>query len=322
MRTETTLFPYDFAANMLLTPCSWSESDLMIVEKRDLVSFEPLVFDLVSSGEAVKGDAIERAIGDWLAQRERTPVCNNDCSRKFLLVRPIDHRSVQVLVEWVCAECLTLLLHSLESEFPILERARVGLPPEPPHPAPRGGSLRFSGRSVTLEDGHVEWVDPFEISAAPVSVQEMRTFCQEAGYQTSAERRQSMNVYYKNAYIDFEPKKVQEKLPADFLSYRDAGAFCNWARCRLPREGEYFVASLIDDAVHELSPEQMRAYVASGRVFLSGNRVITSTCVDDGIVVRSGPFIAKRPGWEAEVHLKRKLVHEDDPIGKIYTVRN
>jgi hypothetical protein len=40
-------------------------------------------------------------------------------------------------------------------------------------------------------------------------------------------------------------------LGADFLSHDDAAAFCAWTGYRLPRERDYMVAALVDDAVHD-----------------------------------------------------------------------
>ena len=182
--------------------------------------------------------------------------------------------------------------------------------------------LRFTGRIVTYEDGRIEAVSDFEIVNRPVTVEDMRQFCEATGYVTSAERKGSLDTFRNNAYLRVVEPEFWGQHLADFLSHDDAAAFCAWSGYRLPTEGEFMVAALVDDAVHDDwmddDEDVVDDWIASGRIADLATSIITDTRVGNRVVVRSGPHHVKQPGWEED--RERSLVEADDPAGTIVRV--
>jgi hypothetical protein len=156
----------------------------------------------------------------------------------------------------------------------------------------------------------------------------MQKFCDQTGYVTSAERRgpQEFGIYdtYKeNVFLRVVEPVFHPVQEAHFLSYNDAIAYCTWSGHRVLTEGEFFVGALFDDAVHPTDPKHKDVVHAfhTGKVAFfanGGSGIVTQTRVGAQVVLRFGPNIVKRPGWQS--HWYRRLVDADDPAGRIVRV--
>jgi hypothetical protein len=226
---------------------------------------------------------------------------------------------VRLLIQWVCDECEEALFHALGERFrklaviyigeSVVGNGIVALPAR---------SIVIAGKRVTHEDGRIEIVGTFEIASVAVSVDEMAQFCKKTGFVTSGERVGHHDTYLRNGLMDMLPAERRGVAAADFLSYSDAVAYCSWAHCRLPTEGEFLAAALIDDEVHDSlpTPEEIQRFFASGRIVRFGGDVITSNREGPNVVVIRGPNVVRRPNDRGN----RWLVDEDFPAGKIFAV--
>jgi hypothetical protein len=298
----------------------------MIVEKLEVLDYEPLLLRLIPvKGAVLPAKAIERFVFNWLGKRETHPVCQSGCRFKYVDVSKMYEWTV-LAVQWLCPDCMDVLFPALAARFPKIERLKVGFSKDEPVPAalapqaPPPMEVTFKSRLVTFEDGRTEQVEDFKIINRAVTVEEMQGFCTATGYVTSGERQECSDIYKDNAFLTVQEPEHRASYRANFLSYRDASAYCSWAGHRLMTEGEVFVARLIDDAVHATLPnaDQIRAWWLNGTIIAAGGDVITSTKVGELIVVRRGPTVVKRPDWKEDID--RKLVGLDEPIGIIVPV--
>jgi hypothetical protein len=294
----------------------------MVIEKLDPIDFEPLVVQLTARKETnLVASEVERYLNEWLSNREENPICQNGCRRKFLNVRQMDNETIQVLIQWLCDQCMDVLFANLADRFPNIEKIRLGSPAiASKESGSKVGSIFFNGRSVTFEDGRTEVVENFEINCEPICVAQIRQFCAETKYLTSAQRLGHLHTYEKNPFVSALSANDCKGAPARFLSYVDAAEYCSWAKVRLPTEGEYFVAATVDDIVHEATAEQVRDLFLSAKIVRFNGLVITSTRIDDLIVCRAGPNVVKRPGWESRIRDNRYLLDKNKPSGQIFTV--
>jgi hypothetical protein len=302
----------------------------MIVETLEISDWEPLMFRLVpAEGTALRAASIGRFVHTWFRNRTTNPLCQTGCREKFVDIKTQPDGTVMVSAEWVCPDCLNVLITGLGEKFPDIERGLIGFgPQEPPETAP-ARVLAFKGRTVTFEDGRTEAVADFQIVNAVVTVGDMQRFCDETGYVTWAERcgpdeyGGRYDTFKDNAHINHLEPWIHRLQEARCLSYNDAIAYCSWSGHRLMTEGEYFVAAQFDDQIHSDDYPDHKAIVLAldtGKVacFANGCSILTQTRVDDQIVVRYGPNFAKHPGWEKLP--QRRLIDPDDPVGEIVRV--
>jgi hypothetical protein len=293
----------------------------MQIERRETVDYEPFSLELVANeGTALVADDVEAFALQWLEKRAvGSPVCRTGCTFKYVSAAQINDGVVRLLVQWVCDECEQVLCRALGEQFRNLQRIYVG------HSVQDTGdlvlpasSIGFSERPVTHEDGRIEIVGKFEIASVAISVDELARFCRETGFVTSGERVGHHDTYLRNGLMDMLPAERRGVAAADFLSYSDAVAYCSWANCRLPTEGEFLAAALIDDEVHDSlpMPEEIQRLYASGRIVRFGGDVITSNREGPKVVVIRGPNVVKRPNDRGN----RWLVDDDFPAGKLFPV--
>jgi Sulfatase-modifying factor enzyme 1 len=296
----------------------------MIVEKADTIDYEPLAFELTPTpGTDLSPADVEAFLEDWLKRRDEQPDCDFGCPYKYLDVSDGIRGRVEVAIQWLCDQCMEVLFPALEARFGNIERIYVGHEPEAfVQPPPPPATIAFPGRTVTYEDGRSEEVAPFTIANFEVTVAEMDKFCAATGYVTSAERRgQAALTFRDNAYLDVQEADQRDIYRADFLSYDDAAAYCAWAGYRLPTEGEFLVAALMDDQEHDGWPEHkiVVELLANGGIMSLRGTVITDTRVDDLIVVRDGPHVVKDRFWRRSLG-NRRVVSKQEPEGIIMRV--
>lgn len=293
----------------------------MILQKHDPIDFEPSKVRIVMpTGSHLAAGDVRSYVDKWLSDRNANPVCQSDCRRKFLHVHQISNETIEVLIQWLCDQCMDVLFADLAQKFPRIERIELGSPAIPLDHKGSERSVCFDGRTVTFEDGRTEAVGSFTISCGPVSVGQIRQFCAETKYLTSAEQLRLLHNYENNPFVAYLSAEDRSKAGARLLSYLDAQNYCAWAKVRLPTEGEYFVAALVDDAVHDASPDRVRELFLSGAVVDFAELVITSTVIDDRVVCRAGPHVVKTTGWEKRISGNRYLFEKNKPSGQIFTV--
>ena len=164
----------------------------MIIEKLSCIDYEPLKIRLI----AVRGSVLALKESDdhvrrWLSERETKPFCHYACHLKHVEVNEAKGRSINVAIQWACPDCVDALLASLDVRFKNIERVRIGDAEDEAFPkrvVPQ--RICFERRKVTFEDDRFEEVAAFEIVNNPVTVEEMKIFCEATGYVTSAERQQ------------------------------------------------------------------------------------------------------------------------------------
>jgi hypothetical protein len=292
----------------------------MIIEKHDPIDFEPLMVRIIVPKEAILAvEDVHSYLDKWLSDRDVSPVCQSGCRRKFLHVRQIADDTTEVLIQWVCDQCMDVLFANLSQKFPKIERIVVGSPKIALVSKSSANSKLFGGRTVTFEDGRTEVVNSFTINCDAVTVGQIRQFCAETKYLTSAEQQRLLHTYERNPFVAPLSDDDRSKAPARFLSYLDGQSYCSWAKLRLPTEGEYFIAALVDDAVHDATPEQVRDLFLSGTVVRFAGLVITSTTIDNLVVCRAGPNVVKKTGWESRISDNRYLFDKSKPSGQIFT---
>lgn len=81
-----------------------------------------------------------------------------------------------------------------------------------------------------FEDDTKSEVQPFQIAKYPVSVEQFDRFVEGTGYVTVAEQKHHDQTFRDNQYMDGVVKSKRGTLPALFVSYVDAIAYCEWAR--------------------------------------------------------------------------------------------
>jgi formylglycine-generating enzyme required for sulfatase activity len=158
---------------------------------------------------------------------------------------------------------------------------------------PKDGS---AGRALGITVDH-----DFEIAIRPVSVGQYEAFCAATGFRTTAEcGRLKDTTYFDNSTLHKLTEEVRANAPAVDLSHRDAVAYCEWARCRLPTEAEWILAATV--ILEEAKPDMdllafYQRYELSEDILKQVDTEITATQPSPTTcVVRRGPYLVLSRG--------------------------
>lgn len=88
-------------------------------------------------------------------------------------------------------------------------------------------------------------VKGFRIAERPVTVEEFLAFCQATGYRATAEQSDGYH-FADNDILEEVGWEEYRRLPAPFMSLRDADAYCSFHDVRLPTDSEWLAASVVD----------------------------------------------------------------------------
>lgn len=169
-----------------------------------------------------------------------------------------------------------------------------------------GDWVAVPAQDVELEDGQIVRADACEIMKRSVSVRMFREFAVQTNYVTKAEQEVSdyeSLTYWQNGYNADEVGIVGDDASACCVSRNDAEAFCRWAGVSLPSEAQWLAGFLVTDRLIEI--DCFAAELAAGTIKrrLEGDGIeLTGTLGLDGVsvIARSGPTVAKDPGWHDE----------------------
>ena len=198
--------------------------------------------------------------------------------------------------------------------MPWAERFELGLVPKP-DPF-KSQFLSIPAKEVLFENGERVYVPGFSISIREIAIREFSAFCNQTEYKTVAEQQGRMSNYRSRFGLqDFSTERRLD-LPATYISFNDALAYCEWSGKRLPTEAEFLAAALFDDKIRKeydsATEMEVRAMLAEGKLPSFVGASITSSVGDDNcIVMRSGPRYVREIGWESDAKYQRRLRARD-----------
>jgi len=288
------------------------------------VDWEPLSISLHPSASVTRADlsAIEAFAHAWLQTRADRSDC--PCRLSYFAGEIVeDTNEIQLSVEWMCERCVDALLAALDKQFPgRIESAGIGTP-EIEKIIPSSFFIAIPSQVVTFEDGREEAVSDFAISNRPVSVGQFDRFVQATGYVSTAIRDGKESTYKDNYLVEFAGDIHPAEVPASFISFLDAQAYCRWAGMSLPSEAEWLAAALLDDRTY--SPVEKTKHFGKFAPRLDGlnddSLSWTKDHIGELVIMRCGPFMLKVEGWECDVAINRVLMAESECVGVFYVCR-
>lgn len=296
----------------------------MNIHRLDIVHWEPCTLHFQFTPKP-KLEDFENAIKHWPINRSRFCPCN--CYQKSLTCSPSpDETTIAVNLQWVCDTCLPNLVALLENSFSGLRRVELGAVAL--HLKDKDDEFaRIGAKKVKFEDGAVLDVKSFTIGRSAVSALEYETFAKETGYVTFAESVGSRDIYNSHSGLSGPAGSSRlSNVAAQFVTLRDAEAFCSHRSYRLPTEEEWMAASILDFQELDLTPMEVlrRQFRTANESALRGDfwDITASRSKGDLVVARRGPrdFITK--GWKEEqtFAFNRRLL-EPDAFGMSITFR-
>ena len=208
-------------------------------------------------------ERLEHFFHSWVQQRDQAKPCGCWFKQVDVLVNPRGD-GADVLFGWTCPTCRPILVDQFSTAFPEAEKLTIGHDLSG-YPAPVPGYRDVPSKTVEFEDGQQAAVAPFSIAWSPVTVGQIEDFVAATGYVTSAERQEISNTFRDHTCLSGISKRDLKNAPAACVSYLDASAYCQWANARLPTEGEWIAASLIDDRVFDRDAAREFLFGSTGR---------------------------------------------------------
>jgi hypothetical protein len=282
-------------------------------------SEEPAVLSLASDGDWSDHDLarLDSVLDDWLRSEPRLrgqggaielgapPVLRYDEAETAG-----ERKSVVIHTERFKSSWCDSLGKRLIREFPFLWWMEVGRIPEfPSHFDWEDSFIEVPRRQIRFDDGRVATVEPFEVARYPISMKQFVRFVEATGYVTAAEQKGYWKTFRDQHGREGPVPEHLKVLPAQFICYDDAVAYCRWAGVRLPTAMEHLAASLLDERAHPRTTETfklMEKLSSSPRALRGEGNNFTSTFAEDGqVVCCRGPIL----GFEGESLAERTRRH-------------
>lgn len=181
-----------------------------------------------------------------------------------------------------------------------------------------GDWIAISAQDVELENGEIVRTEACDMMKTAVTVRMFREFARQSGHVTKAEQSEDTNevlTYCKNGYNADDDGRVRDDASACCISRNDAEAFCRWFGVKLPSEAQWLAGALVtnrlipfDGLAGELAAGTVEHRLENDGIELTDTRGPNGL----GVVARSGPMVAKYPGWQEDVADHRFLLQDND----------
>jgi hypothetical protein len=273
----------------------------MEIIRREIYYSEPLYVTLISVRDLSDEElsVLDHVLSEWIEAKLRDE--GGTFSRRPCLwwdmLRPGTRWEIPVAADWFPMEWFAPLSESLERRLPSLRRLEIGVDFIAPVSDER--FIHVPAKQVRLHDDSLAQVDEFWIAKRPVTIEQFNAFEEATGYVSAAERMDPTHNYRENSTLAMIPQRKRGTLPARFLCYLDAAAYCEWKGARLPSEAEWLAAWLIDDRVYDDESAERRFEEISEMddALTDDGTELTANIVEIGagkrVVLRRGPFYCR-----------------------------
>ena len=107
--------------------------------------------------------------------------------------------------------------------------------------------IHVQGKYINTEVSNNVYVRPFTIRRYNVTIKEYMEFQADTGYKLVAEAEGDFDSLYELYTTVYQMSDSELKnTSVQYVSHKDAVEYCKWKNCRLPTEGEWLAASILD----------------------------------------------------------------------------